>query len=70
MRSLSSLARYDIFLSCHGLTVLTGQAAAYKLGADYPSELYTNAFAKLSFSLYLLLAHGLRLKESRTSHNV
>lgn len=45
------------------------QAAAYKLGADYPAELYENSFAKLSMTLYLLLAHGLRLKKSRTSHD-
>lgn len=54
-------------LMCH-VSKLTRQAAAYKLGADYPAELYTNSFAKLSFSLYLFLAHGMFLKKSRTSH--
>lgn len=57
-------------VNAHEVAVISGKAAAYKLGADYPADLYTSAFAKLSFSLYLLLAHGLRLKESRTSHNV
>jgi hypothetical protein len=44
------------------------QAAAYKLGADYPAELYENNFARLSMNLYLLLAHGKWLSKKRTSH--
>jgi hypothetical protein len=43
------------------------QAAAYKLGASYPKELYENDFAKLCFRLYLLLAHGTILRKSRTA---
>ena len=42
-------------------------AAAYKLGADYPEELYQNDFAKLCFRLYLLLAHGKTLSKKQVS---
>ena len=44
------------------------QAAAYKLGADYPTELYENDFARLCMNLYLALAHGKWLSKKRTSH--
>lgn len=54
-------------MNAHELAIISGQAAAYKLGADYPEELYQNDFAKLCFRLYLLLAHGMVLKKSRTS---
>jgi len=43
------------------------QAAAYKLGADYPTELYENDFARLCMNLYLALAHGKWLSKKRTS---
>lgn len=54
-------------VNAHELAIISGQAAAYKLGADYPAELYANDFAKLCFRLYLLLAHGMRLDSKRTS---
>ncbi|ORX39868.1 hypothetical protein BD324DRAFT_597443 [Kockovaella imperatae] len=54
-------------VNAHEVAVISGMAAAYKLGADYPVELYENDFAKLCFRLYLLLAHGKRLKKERTS---
>lgn len=54
-------------VNAHELAIISGQAAAYKLGADYPAELYANDFAKLCFRLYLLLAHGMRLDKNRTS---
>jgi hypothetical protein len=65
-RSLLFLARYafDIQVSHAGLTP---QAAAYKLGADYPAQLYENKFARLCMNLYLLMAHGKWLSKKRTS---
>jgi len=54
-------------VNAHEVAVISGQAAAYKLGADYPSELYQNDFAKLCFRCYLFLAHGRLLWKSRTS---
>jgi len=54
-------------VNAHEVAVISGTAAAYKLGADYPKDLYENDFAKLCFRLYLLLAHGKLLKKNRTS---
>lgn len=54
-------------VNAHELAVISGMAAAYKLGADYPHDLYENDFAKLCFRLYLLLAHGRLLKADRAS---
>jgi hypothetical protein len=54
-------------VNAHELAVISGIAAAYKLGADYPEELYQNDFAKLCFRLYLLLAHGKTLSKKQVS---
>ena len=34
-------------VNAHELAIISGKAAAYKLGAAYPKELYENDFAKL-----------------------
>ena len=54
-------------VNAHELAIISGQAAAYKLGADYQKELYENDFARLCFRLYLLLAHGTILSKKRVS---
>jgi len=54
-------------VNAHELAIISGQAAAYKLGADYQKELYENDFARLCFRLYLLLAHGTFLSKKRVS---
>ncbi|GAA5914445.1 hypothetical protein JCM5296_002141 [Sporobolomyces johnsonii] len=45
-------------VNAHELAIISGLAAAYSLGADYPQELEEDAFALLCFRLYLLLQHG------------
>jgi len=54
-------------VNAHELAIISGHAAAYKLGADYPIELYENEFARLCFRLYLLLAHGKILSKKQVS---
>jgi hypothetical protein len=54
-------------VNAHEVAAISGKAAAYKLGADYPTELYENDFARLCMNLYLLLAHGKWLSKKRTS---
>lgn len=54
-------------VNAHEVAIISGQAAAYKLGAKYPRELYENDFAKTCFGAYLLLAHGMRLKKSQVA---
>jgi hypothetical protein len=54
-------------VNAHELAIISGTAAAYKLGADYPKELYENEFARLCFRLYLLLAHGKILSKKQVS---
>ncbi|ORY30790.1 FAD/NAD(P)-binding domain-containing protein [Naematelia encephala] len=54
-------------VNAHEVAIISGQAAAYKLGADYPAELYENEFARKSFKSYLWLTHLMGLKKSRTS---
>ncbi|KAI9632138.1 uncharacterized protein MKK02DRAFT_20857 [Dioszegia hungarica] len=54
-------------VNAHELAIISGHAAAYKLGADYPKELYENEFARLCFRLYLLLAHGKILSKKQVS---
>ncbi|KIK64063.1 hypothetical protein GYMLUDRAFT_40296 [Collybiopsis luxurians FD-317 M1] len=44
-------------VNAHEVAVISGMAAAYSLGADYPKELEEDSFAKLCFKLYLLLVH-------------
>ncbi|KAJ3712847.1 FAD/NAD(P)-binding domain-containing protein [Lentinula raphanica] len=44
-------------VNAHEVAVISGIAAAYSLGADYPKELKDDRFAKLCFRLYLLLVH-------------
>ncbi|KAL1747167.1 hypothetical protein HDZ31DRAFT_32494 [Schizophyllum fasciatum] len=46
-------------VNAHEVAVLSGLAAAYRLGADYPLDLEREAdgFALLCFRLYLLLSH-------------
>lgn len=45
-------------VNAHELGVISGMAAAYTLGAEYPKELQEDPFALLCFRLYLLLSHG------------
>jgi predicted NAD/FAD-binding protein len=45
-------------VNAHELAVISGMAAAYQLGADYPAELDEDSFARMCFRLYLLLIHG------------
>jgi len=52
-------------VNAHEVAVLSGKAAAYKLGASYPKELYENDFAKLCFRLYLFLTQLTFLKKDR-----
>ncbi|KAJ4469240.1 FAD/NAD(P)-binding domain-containing protein [Lentinula aciculospora] len=44
-------------VNAHEVAVISGIAAAYSLGADYPKELQEDRFARLCFRLYLLLVH-------------
>ncbi|KAF9269470.1 FAD/NAD(P)-binding domain-containing protein [Marasmius fiardii PR-910] len=44
-------------VNAHELAVISGIAAAYSLGADYPPQLREDQFARLCFRLYLLLVH-------------
>ncbi|KAJ8082238.1 hypothetical protein PM082_008085 [Marasmius tenuissimus] len=44
-------------VNAHELAVISGVAAAYSLGAEYPPELRQDKFARLCFRLYLLLTH-------------
>ncbi|KAF8823200.1 hypothetical protein HHX47_DHR10000133 [Lentinula edodes] len=44
-------------VNAHEVAVISGIAAAYSLGADYPKELKEDQFARLCFRLYLLLVH-------------
>jgi len=45
-------------VNAHELAIISGQAAAYRLGAAYPKELEDDSFALLCFRLYLFLSHG------------
>lgn len=45
-------------VNAHELAVISGMAAAYRLGAEYPEELEGDSFALLCFRLYLLLSHA------------
>lgn len=45
-------------VNAHELAVISGMAAAYTLGAEYPADLEQDRFALLCFRLYLLLSHG------------
>lgn len=45
-------------VNAHELAIISGMAAAYTLGAEYPAELEQDGFALLCFRLYLLLSHG------------
>ncbi|GAA6038635.1 hypothetical protein JCM8097_009458 [Rhodosporidiobolus ruineniae] len=45
-------------VNAHELAVISGMAAAYSLGAEYPKELEDDEFALLCFRLYLLLQYG------------
>ncbi|OCF34508.1 hypothetical protein I317_03655 [Kwoniella heveanensis CBS 569] len=52
-------------VNAHEVAVISGQAAAYKLGADYPADLANNDFARTCFKAYLFLAHGMTLDKNR-----
>lgn len=45
-------------VNAHELAIISGMAAAYAVGAEYPKELEEDKFALLCFRLYLLLSHG------------
>ncbi|GAA5966780.1 hypothetical protein JCM8115_002814 [Rhodotorula mucilaginosa] len=44
-------------VNAHEVAVISGMAAAYALGAEYPEELEKDRFALLCFRSYLLLEH-------------
>ncbi|WRT63367.1 uncharacterized protein IL334_000272 [Kwoniella shivajii] len=52
-------------VNAHEVAVISGTAAAYKLGADYPEDLFHNDFARKSFRSYLFLTHGKWLSSKR-----
>ncbi|KAL7420177.1 hypothetical protein Q5752_005143 [Cryptotrichosporon argae] len=52
-------------VNAHELAIISGHAAAYKLGGEYPKELEKDDFATLCFRLYLLIAHGRWFTRSR-----
>ncbi|GAA5855080.1 hypothetical protein JCM8547_002372 [Rhodosporidiobolus lusitaniae] len=51
-------------VNAHELACISGMAAAYALGAEYPAELEEDSFAVLCFRLYLLLNHRMLFKKS------
>lgn len=52
-------------VNAHEVAVISGMAAAYRLGASYPKELDENSFARKSFRYYLILAHRTWYSRSR-----
>lgn len=52
-------------VNAHEVAVISGMAAAYKLGAGYPKELDQDSFARKSFRGYLMLAHRSWYSRSR-----
>lgn len=52
-------------VNAHELAVISGMAAAYRLGAAYPKDLEEDSFALLCFRLYLLLSHGIIYKKGK-----
>lgn len=49
---------FRLAVNAHELAIISGMAAAYAVGAEYPKELEEDKFALLCFRLYLLLSHG------------
>ncbi|EIW68152.1 hypothetical protein TREMEDRAFT_33043 [Tremella mesenterica DSM 1558] len=49
-------------VNAHEVAIISGMAAAYKLGADYPKELREDTIGRRAMAAYLMLAHGLRLR--------
>ena len=59
--------------SPHSMCQLGGadaQAAAYKLGADYPQELREDKMGRTSFEAYLRLAHAMPLKGGNLAKDI
>jgi len=52
-------------VNAHELAIISGMAAAYTLGADYPEDLEKDDFATLCFKLYLLLSHATIFKKGK-----
>ncbi|ESK93396.1 flavin-containing amine oxidasedehydrogenase [Moniliophthora roreri MCA 2997] len=52
-------------VNAHEVAVISGVAAAYTLGAEYPKELEEDGFARLCFRLYLLLVHWRWFRRSK-----
>ena len=57
-RKRTTYAAAWTLVNAHELAIISGMAAAYRLGAEYPEELENDSFAVLCFRLYLLLSHG------------
>lgn len=56
-------------VNAHEVASISGLAAAYRLGAEYPEDLLDNPFATLAFKLFLLLSHGIWFnKKKQHSH--
>ncbi|CAF4392525.1 unnamed protein product, partial [Adineta steineri] len=45
-------------VNAHEIASISGIAAAYSLGIDYPQDLENDHFALLCFRLFLLISHG------------
>merc|ERR1712225_76494 len=52
-------------VNAHELAVISGMAAAYRLGAEYPKDMEEDSFALLCFRLYLLLSHATIYKKGK-----
>merc|ERR1712071_368198 len=51
-------------VNTHEIAVISGFAAAYRLGAPYPFENSKNELAVMQFDMYLSLIHGIRRRKS------
>lgn len=60
-----ALADRYLAVNAHELAIISGMAAAYAVGAEYPKELEEDKFALLCFRLYLLLSHGKWYKKGK-----
>jgi len=57
-RKRTTYAAAWTLVNAHEVAIISGMAAAYRLGAAYPKDLEEDSFALLCFRLYLLLSHG------------
>ncbi|CAF0767442.1 unnamed protein product [Adineta steineri] len=55
-------------VNAHEIASISGIAAAYSLGIDYPQDLENDHFALLCFRLFLLISHGKWYRKKKTHH--